>query len=173
MPDIVKELKKESVMAIKKFGWTEQQARVIYNKSLRKQWNNLIVRDNCHPAKTMILLWIQLPLWIFQSVAIRNLVYMLPNPNSIEAQITFSELTMGGFLWIPNLIEVDSSFILPIAMGIINLAIIEIQTMMRIRETTKLQKYATNFFRFLSIGMIPIAAQVPSVRKMYKTKNSA
>lgn len=164
MPDIVQELKKETAVAIKKFNLTEQQARGIYNKSLRKQWNNLIIRDNCHPAKTIILLWIQLPLWICQSVAIRNLVLMLPDSTSIMAQVAFAELTLGGFLWIPNLTEVDGSYILPVALGLINLGIIELQTMMRVRPPTKFQKYAVNFFRVISVAMIPIACQVPAVK---------
>lgn len=163
MPEIAKELKRETAMAVKKFNLNEQQARAIYTKSIRKQYNNLIVRDNCHPAKTIILLWVQLPLWICQSVAIRNLVMMLPDPSSIQAQIAFSELTLGGFLWIPNLTEVDASYILPVALGLINLGIVELQTMMRVRPPTKLQKYAVNFFRIVSVGMIALACQVPAV----------
>lgn len=86
----------------------------------------MVVRENCHPAKTMIILWGQIPLWICQSVAIRNLVAMLPDPSAIEAQIMFAQLTVGGFGWIPNLTEVEASFILPVALGLTNLAIIEV-----------------------------------------------
>lgn len=94
---------------------------------LKKQWNLLIIRENCHPAKSLILLWAQIPLWIIQSVSIRNLVSMLPDPNQLQAQIAYTELTLGGFAWIPNLTEVDSSFIFPVALGLINLAIIEVR----------------------------------------------
>jgi hypothetical protein len=51
---------------------------------LRKQWNNLIIRDNCHPLKATILLWVQLPMWIFLSVALRNFVHMLPHRDGGE-----------------------------------------------------------------------------------------
>lgn len=50
---------------------------------------------------------------------------MLPK-RDLDAQITFTELTLGGFGWIPNLTEVDGSYILPVALGIINLIIIEV-----------------------------------------------
>lgn len=164
MPAIVKELKAETAFGMKKYKWTEKQARVLYNRSVKKQWNNLIVRDNCHPAKTLIVLWGQIPLWIFQSAAIRNLVYMQPDPSAIQAQIAFAELTVGGFGWIPNLTDVDHSFILPVALGVINLSIIQMQVMLRSgKPTGKLQKIATNFFRVLSVGMIPISCMVPSV----------
>lgn len=64
MPELVKELKMETAMAIKKFGWSEAQARIMYNRSVKKQWNNLIIRDNCHPMKASVILIVQIPLWI-------------------------------------------------------------------------------------------------------------
>lgn len=64
-------------------------------------------------------------MWICFSVSLRNLVYMLPN-NDFNAQMIFTELSVGGFGWIPNLTEVDSSYVLPVALGIINLLIIEV-----------------------------------------------
>lgn len=173
MPDIVKELKQETAYAMKKFNWTEREARITYNRSLKKQWDKLIIRENCHPAKTMIVLWGQIPLWIMMSVSFRNMVHMLPDPGSIEAQITFTELTLGGFGWIPNLTEVDHSLILPVAMGLINLTIIEIQNAARTRDPSKLQRIFTNVFRGLSILMVPVAATVPSCLSLYWVTSSA
>lgn len=173
MPDIVKSLKAETAYAVRKFHWTEDQARMMYNHSLKKQWNNLVIRENCHPAKTMVVLWGQIPLWVVMSVAIRNMVHLLPDPSSIDAQITFAELTLGGFGWIPNLTVVDNSFILPVAMGLINFTIIEIQQAARTKDSSKLQKVFTNLFRGLSILMIPIAATVPSCLCLYWVTSSA
>uniref|UniRef100_A0A182RRV0 Membrane insertase YidC/Oxa/ALB C-terminal domain-containing protein n=1 Tax=Anopheles funestus TaxID=62324 RepID=A0A182RRV0_ANOFN len=173
MPELVKELKAETAYAIKKFNWTEKEARIMYNRSLKKQWNKLIVRENCHPAKTMVLLWGQIPLWIVQSVAIRNLVSMMPDPTAIEAQIAYTELTLGGFGWIPNLTELDHSLILPVTLGIINLTIIEIQAASRTKLPSKLQAIFTNLFRVLSVLMVPIAASVPSCLCLYWVTSSA
>lgn len=126
MPAIVKELKIETFHAIKKFKWTEKEAGLRYNRSLKKQFNNLIIRDNCHPAKAAIVILFQIPLWITQSWGIRNLIYMQPDPTSLQAQITASEMLVGGFGWIPNLTEVDHSWILPVTLGLLNLSIIEV-----------------------------------------------
>lgn len=168
MPEIVKELKVETAHAIKKFNWNEQQARYTYNRSLKNQWNNLVVRDNCHPVKAGIVIIFQIPLWLTQSWAIRNLIYMQPDPTSITAQMAFSEMLVGGFGFVPNLTEVDHSLILPISLGVLNLTIIEIQKMSRkIQVNSKLQTYATNFFRLFSVVMVPIAAYVPSGLCLY------
>ncbi|XP_033158158.1 cytochrome c oxidase assembly protein COX18, mitochondrial [Drosophila mauritiana] len=173
MPAIVEELKKEAAMAKHKFKWSEKQTQIVYRRSIKKQWQNLIVRDNCHPMKTMIVLWGQIPLWIFQSVALRNLVYMLPDPTSIQAQIVTTEMTVGGFGWIPNLTVVDNSYILPVALGLINLAIIEVQTMSRTRPSTRLQNIANNVFRGLSVVMVPVACTVPSAICVYWVASSS
>lgn len=113
----------------------------------------------------MVILLGQIPLWIIQSVSIRNLLSLLPNPADITAQVAYTELTVGGFLWIPNLTQVDASFILPIALGIVNLSIIECQTRMRTRPPGKWQKITTNCFRGLSVLMVPVACTVPAVRR--------
>lgn len=126
MPAIIEELKKEAAFARTKFQWTDAQTRIVYNRSVKKQWTKLIVRENCHPLKTLIVLWGQIPLWIVQSAALRNLLAMMPNPAALQAQIVYSELMVGGFGWIPNLCEPDGSLIIPVTLGLLNLAIIEV-----------------------------------------------
>jgi inner membrane protein COX18 len=42
--------------------------------------------------------------------------------------VTFMELSIGGCSWIPNLLVPDESCILPVALGLINLAIVEVMT---------------------------------------------
>ncbi|KAI8126234.1 hypothetical protein FF38_05498 [Lucilia cuprina] len=173
MPAIVEELKKEAAMAMRKFKWTEKQTKIVYQRSIRKQWNKLVVRDNCHPAKTFIVLWGQIPLWIFQSMALRNMVSLMPDPTSLQAQIVATELTIGGFGWIPNLTEVDNSYILPVALGLINLGIIEMQSMMRTRPATRFHNIITNVFRGLSLVMVPVACSVPSALTVYWVASSS
>ncbi|XP_064543617.1 cytochrome c oxidase assembly protein COX18, mitochondrial [Drosophila montana] len=173
MPALVEELKREAAMAKQKFKWSDKQTQIVYRRSIKKQWQNLIVRDNCHPMKTVIVLWGQIPLWIFQSVALRNLVYMLPDPTTLKAQIIATELTIGGIGWIPNLTVVDSSYILPVTLGLINLAIIELQTMTRSRPPTRLQNIANNAFRGLSVLMVPVACTVPSALCVYWVASSS
>lgn len=92
---------------------------------MRQQWTKLIERENCHPLKTSILLLFQIPLWISVSIALRNLVYMLPT-SSLDSELTYLELSLGGFAFIPNLTVPDSSFIIPFLLGILNLGIIEV-----------------------------------------------
>ncbi|XP_011691054.1 PREDICTED: mitochondrial inner membrane protein COX18 isoform X2 [Wasmannia auropunctata] len=138
---------------------------------MKKQWNKLIVRENCHPAKASLLILVQVPLWISLSMSIRNFCYMLPKQDA-GAYTTYQEFSTDGFLWISNL-TIPDSFVLPIAMGLFNLAIIEITCMSRVKELTKWQRYLTIFMRIVTIGMVPIAMSVPSCLSLYWATSSA
>nr|CAD7263683.1 unnamed protein product [Timema shepardi] len=110
-------------------------------------------------------------MWVIFSTTIRNLVYMLPD-RDLASEIICLELSVGGALWFPNLTIPDASLILPVTMGLVNLAIVEVQTLSRLKKPTKFQRYATNLFRGLSVAMIPIAAGVPSCLCLYWTTSS-
>lgn len=47
--------------------------RFQFKKNLRRIISQLYIRDNCHPFKASLLVWVQLPLWISLSLALRNL----------------------------------------------------------------------------------------------------
>lgn len=172
LPELNEELKGEVARAIHMYKLNDRQAQLLYRRSLKKQWNKLVVRENCHPAKTMIVLWGQIPLWICQSVAIRNMLNMLPNPASAEAQMTLMQLSAGGCVWFPDLTVPDSTWILPITFGAINLINVEFHTLERQGPTSRFRTVITNFFRVVSVGLIPVAASVPSCLVLYWTTSS-
>jgi mitochondrial inner membrane protein COX18 len=174
MKDLVPEMKKETAIAIRQFKWTEEEAKKAYMRSMKKQYSMRIVRDNCHPFKSSVVIWAQLPMWLGLSMALRNMS-SATEFSSLESQITLLELSVGGFLWIPNLTYPDSSWILPVFLGLVNLAIIELQVANRLAknvEANKLQKFMTYFFRGISIVMVPVAATVPSCMSLYWTTSS-
>lgn len=171
MDTLIKELKKETAVAIRKFGWDEVHARRMFNRSAKRIWKELIIRDNCHPFKASLLLWVQIPLWVATSMSFRNMASMMPHQDA-AAQILFMELSTGGVSWIPNLTEVDHSFILPVAMGITNLLITEVNVLSRLQPGSRAQNIITNVFRFISIAIIPIAATVPSCVVLYWVTSS-
>lgn len=171
LKDLVNDLKKETAIAKKSLNLTDKQCAILYKRSLKKQWVNLIERDNCHPFKASLVILIQIPIWVCMSFALRNLVYLQSGDPSLL--ITFMELSAGGIGWIPNLTEPDHSLILPVAFGFINLTIIEIQRLSKLRQPSKMHNVFTNVFRVFSIIMIPVAASVPSCMCLYWTTSSS
>lgn len=169
--NLVNELKRETAMAQKAYKLTDKQTVSLYKRSLKKQWVKLIERDNCHPLKATIVIWIQIPIWVCMSFGLRNLVYM--QSGDAAALVTLMEMSVGGIGWIPNLTEPDHSWILPVAFGLTNLSIIELQRISKLRKPSKMYNIFTNVFRVFSIAMIPVAASVPSCMCLYWLTSSS
>uniref|UniRef100_A0A2D4I7B5 Mitochondrial inner membrane protein COX18 n=1 Tax=Micrurus lemniscatus lemniscatus TaxID=129467 RepID=A0A2D4I7B5_MICLE len=91
-----------------------------------------------------------------------------PHSQGLLIQQQFST---GGILWFKDLTLPDSTWILPITLGLLNLLIVEIFSIRR-TETSRFWKYATNFFRAVSVLMIPIASNVPSILAFYWVSSS-
>lgn len=173
MPALVEELKKETAMAKHLYKLNDRDTERLFKYNVKVQWDKLVVRENCHPFKMFVVLWTQIPLWVCQSMAIRNMLNMLPDPNSIDAQTTYTLLMVGGFGWMPDLTAADSTFILPIMFGILNLANIELSMLTKAAKPGRVQTMVMTFFRIFVIALVPVAATVPSCLTLYWTVSSA
>lgn len=160
--DLAKRLSYEITVRAKEKGWTEKHCKFLFKKNLRRIVSELYVRDNCHPVKASVLVWVQLPMWVCLSLALRNLSLGMS-----EASLALqSELAVGGALWFQDLTLPDSTWIMPVSLGLVNLLITEIYVVQR-TGATMFQKIMTNLFRGISLVMIPIAATVPSSMALY------
>ncbi|XP_064141787.1 cytochrome c oxidase assembly protein COX18, mitochondrial isoform X3 [Loxodonta africana] len=165
---IASHLTQEVTVCANQLGWSKRVARLTYLKHMRRLVSELYVRDNCHPFKATVLVWIQFPTWIFISVALRNFSMGAAHSegNYYTSFSVQEQLATGGVLWFPDLTALDSTWILPISVGVINLLIVEIFALQKI-GISHFQKYVTYFVRGISVLMIPVAATVPSSVVLY------
>ncbi|XP_077428778.1 cytochrome c oxidase assembly protein COX18, mitochondrial [Vanacampus margaritifer] len=139
-------------------GWTDKQSRFHFQKNLQRLVSRLYVRDNCHPFKASLLVWVQLPLWISLSLALRNL--------SARHSALQGSLATGGALWFPDLTSPDSTWLLPLAVGLTNLLTVELFSLQK-SNVSSVHKVVTNAMRGVSLLMILIAAGAPSAMALY------
>ncbi|XP_068797401.1 cytochrome c oxidase assembly protein COX18, mitochondrial isoform X2 [Struthio camelus] len=142
----------------KQLGWSEKVARFHFKKNLRRIITELYIRDNCHPFKATLLMWVQIPMWVCVSLALRNC-----SVGAMDSE--------GGTLWFTDLTAPDSTWILPVSLGLVNLLIVEVFALQKLKAT-RFQKLATNFIRVVSVVMIPVAATVPSSMALYWLSSS-
>ena len=45
---------------------------------MKKLIKDLYIRENCHPAKSSLVLWFQIPMWVCLSFALRNMSGAVP-----------------------------------------------------------------------------------------------
>ncbi|KAL6475954.1 hypothetical protein MHYP_G00144530, partial [Metynnis hypsauchen] len=165
--ELARQLSYEISVKAREKGWSEKTCRYHFKKNLRRIVSELYVRDNCHPFKASLLVWVQLPMWVFLSLSLRNLSMGIGHvPAGLQ-----EELAAGGALWFSNLTLPDSTWIIPVSLGLVNLLITEIFALRQL-EASKFQKYVSNFIRGISLVMIPLAAAVPSSMALYWLSSS-
>ena len=85
----------------------------------------LFREEGCSPYKLYLLPWIQIPLWITLSFALRNMSGYFPTCVPYCAGTTES-LSTEGVLWFQDLTVSDPYYILPVLVAVTNLTNIEV-----------------------------------------------
>jgi inner membrane protein COX18 len=130
---------------------------------------DLYAQEGCSPYRVALLPWVQLPLWITLSFALRNMAGVLPGRPSLETVET--ALTTEGCLWFQDLTVPDPCYVLPIILVASNLCNIELHALRR-QTPSRSQRIFTNSLRVLSVAMLFVATQMPSVMTLYWTTSS-
>jgi len=168
--DLHKKLKKEVNDAAIKNKWDDKTTNnyllsnlFLHRKRMKQHYKIPGI------GKRYLLPFVQIPLWISVSISLRHLTGSLPiNIVSTSELETISlQLSQEGCLWFSNLCHIDSYYILPITLGIMNLTIIEIYRGDGKTKAVGLQKYLLMLSRTLSVILIPIACQMPTAVVLY------
>ncbi|XP_055926129.1 cytochrome c oxidase assembly protein COX18, mitochondrial-like [Argiope bruennichi] len=153
---LVPELNKEVNIAKVMYKWDETHAKKIFKRQLRQIHNKFVIRDNCHPFKTVLLSLFQVPLWIVFSISLRNLTFMSQSSNSVTDSLI--ALKNEGLLWFPDLTCPDM-FVIPILLLFVNLTLTEVHALRSIGKGSKLQKFLINTSRGI-IVIVAVAATI-------------
>uniref|UniRef100_UPI00358E3683 cytochrome c oxidase assembly protein COX18, mitochondrial isoform X1 n=2 Tax=Myxine glutinosa TaxID=7769 RepID=UPI00358E3683 len=146
-------------------GWSEKKARAQHKARMKQSISGLYVRDNCHPAKASLLAWVQIPLWLIITVALRTVCISEKTADQPRG------LAEGGLLWISDLTVPDPFWILPLMLGATNLLIVEMFSRQR-KHGGLIARLATYFMRGVSIFMVFVAGSVPSALSLYWVTSS-
>ncbi|KAH8551784.1 60Kd inner membrane protein-domain-containing protein [Umbelopsis sp. PMI_123] len=124
-----------------------------------QQAQQLFKDNDCHPAKSLLLPLVQAPVMISFFMALRAMAE-LPVPGFLD----------GGFAWFTDLSVKDPYYILPVLSSAGMLAILETGS-----ETGAANPQAAgmkNFFRGMTVLMIPFTAWMPSSVFVYWVTNN-
>ncbi|XP_078659517.1 cytochrome c oxidase assembly protein COX18, mitochondrial-like isoform X2 [Branchiostoma floridae x Branchiostoma belcheri] len=163
-------LRRQVSVAGQQRGWTEKQMRRKFNLKMREFRTSLYIRDNCHPFKGSLLVWVQLPLFVCVSFALRHLTGTFQGVHG--AATLQPDMVSQGALWFTDLTAADPTLLLPVLLGTLNLVIVEMHSLQQV-EKTRTQAVLTNFFRGISVLMVMVAAYMPAAMTLYWTSSSA
>ena len=109
---------------IKELG-TSLSGNNVFLVQARKVARQLFSQEGCSPYKLTILPWVQMPLWIVLSFALRDMTGVFPNKVPLNPEATVSFVS-EGLLWFHDLTLPDPYFVLPVILALSNLLNIEV-----------------------------------------------
>ncbi|XP_002119790.2 cytochrome c oxidase assembly protein COX18, mitochondrial-like [Ciona intestinalis] len=166
-------LKLDVENAAEKKKWDDATMALNYKVNLN-HYKRKMMKDNEIPGvlKRYGLPFVQIPLWVSMSVAMRHLTLNLQfTPPSDQLLIVASQLSTEGCLWFVDLCSVDPHVILPFLLCAVNLSIIEIHRGGR-NELIGLNKAFVYFMRTIAVILLPVASQMPAGVVMYWLSSS-
>ncbi|KAI9363979.1 60Kd inner membrane protein-domain-containing protein [Zopfochytrium polystomum] len=146
-------------------------------KKFRAKVRQLYSQHRCHPLQTFLLPWVQIPLFVTISLALRSMVaFPLPSlfgliPAGTDPLVPLPGLSEGGVLWFVNLTQPDPTVLLPIMVGALNWANVEVN-MSNIAKPTARQKALKLLFQSVALVTVPVATQVPAIIALYWVTSS-
>jgi len=155
--------------------WSEEKAKFNFRRVSGDLWREKVIEYNCHFSKLFLPLYIQIPVWLFSSVSLRNLSTMRGSDlrlESVPMQERFIQMSSEGMMWFPNLTVPDSSLLLPMVVGCSFAANIFI-SQRRLQANQMDEKMAKNsrvitylIYTFAAV-MVPLAAFQPTSLALY------
>ncbi|KAI9595353.1 60Kd inner membrane protein-domain-containing protein [Syncephalis fuscata] len=115
------------------FAYYEQQLQ----RRFRRKVNEIYWQQRCHPAMGIAAMMIQIPLFISMSLAVRRLCHQpIPwleayfNNSDSNDRVATVALEMAqpeaGLLWWTDLTAIDPTLVLPVVIGLVHLANVEL-----------------------------------------------
>ncbi|XP_043463638.1 cytochrome c oxidase assembly protein COX18, mitochondrial-like [Leptopilina heterotoma] len=158
-------LRQEITMSMKKLGWPVEYSKTKYKEMMKEVWKRALKDEKTHPIKAIACVSVQFTTWLAMTVALGNMCCAYSFIDLANVPV-YSELTTGGIEWLTNLTVPDSSLLLPIAVGAINLSIVALYYT-NYKNPTIIQKSTSAIFGLLSLGSLPLAMQLPSGVVLY------
>lgn len=115
----------------RKAGVPYDEYRQALHAAFRAKRAALWRAHHCHPLWLLVLPWLQAPIWMVLSIALRDMAgapiasWLRPADRAV-ADAAVAEFVTGGALWYPDLTVPDATFLLPLLIGIVNLANLEV-----------------------------------------------
>ncbi|XP_065220937.1 cytochrome c oxidase assembly protein COX18, mitochondrial [Planococcus citri] len=149
----------------KQHNWSSKKMSQEYKRMMSERRQQKIIENNCHPAKTSLIVLIQAPVWLGFSSALRNLVYMFPSQDT-HAQFMYLQMKLSSFLWLSNLTIPDPTLTLPICLAIVNLSVLQVNYLAR-KKQKGFGKIILNFVRCFTLYIAYVSSTVPSAISLY------
>ncbi|XP_038061231.1 cytochrome c oxidase assembly protein COX18, mitochondrial-like [Patiria miniata] len=163
-------MKQQVALKAKELNWSQKEMANVYSQQVKFMVTRLHFDNKCQSRKIFYVGLVQMGVWSSLTMAIGQMTGKYPELFSTEMDVDFlPELATQGALWFSDLTQFDLA--IPIMLGVVNLALVEMWSLRR-GPLTLLQHRLVNWFRLLSLGMVPIATMMPAALSFFWLSSS-
>ncbi|KXS16100.1 hypothetical protein M427DRAFT_300791 [Gonapodya prolifera JEL478] len=162
-------LRHQVAQVARKEGWSPDVMEKETQKRYRERVRSLYASHQYHPLRTLLLPWVQVPLWVSVSFALRGMVGYVPESawwSALVGGAPVPGMEEGGTLWFENLTRADETLFFPLAVGWTNLANAQLGALSS-APPTPLRTVMIWSFRGLALGSMYFASQMPTAISLY------
>lgn len=170
---LVPALQRATDQEVMRHGWSKEKADFYFQRGVSQIYSSKVIEYNCATSKIFLPIFLQVPIFVFTTAAIRNLVLMRTTPESVDALQRLNELAAGGCLWFPNLAIPDATLALSVLVTLAFLSGTEISTLQYqgkiqlSKNAARHQKIRKVLWRLVAVGMGVVSSQIPSAISFY------
>jgi len=125
------------------------------------QMRELFIKYDCNPLKSIVVPFVQIPVFMSMFFALRKMPDYFP-----------IELSKGGMLWFPDLTIPDSTLVLPLLSASSFLVMIELGKEQMMATNVQQGRMFINIFRGLGILIVPVTMNFSSAMFCYWITNN-
>ncbi|XP_071808874.1 cytochrome c oxidase assembly protein COX18, mitochondrial-like [Asterias amurensis] len=163
-------IRQQVSLAAKELNWSKKEMAQFYSQQVKNIVHNFHFDHRCQSRKLFYVGFMQMGVWTTVTMAIGQMTGTYPELFMAEPEIDFlPELTTQGTLWFADMCQSD--LLIPIMLGVVNLALVELWSLRR-GPLTLLQHRLAIWFRLVSIGMIPVATMMPAAVSFFWLSSS-
>ncbi|XP_014218872.1 mitochondrial inner membrane protein COX18-like [Copidosoma floridanum] len=165
MNDYKKKLKTEYKEYKRHYGWPDELFAQKYTYHVNLKEKELYKKNKIHPNKVHFLVMAEAGIWLYTSLAIRNLCHALPLSDG--AQEIYREMSFDGFGWITDLTVVDPYSILPFFVCFTNIFIIQAHRLFHPNCYSFKMGITYITCQFGNMLMVPMMVSAPAAINIY------
>ncbi|KAK6637403.1 hypothetical protein RUM44_007820 [Polyplax serrata] len=163
--EILKKLQPDLMLKAKRGRWSDARKNREIRLTAKRIFDELMVKNNCHPFKLVILSWSQFPIWMFLSYTLRGLTdFNSPLPVGL---LTKLELTTEGVFWSPNLTVPDETLILSTILFLSTWIMVDVNALSKPYVRSSGLKISSILLKIVGVVSFIVSAVQPSCVALY------
>lgn len=170
---ILKSVKADVATKARENGKTEKEIKILMTKEIKSYTNAFYKSKGISRVGLMLLPWVQMPLWILISLAMRNISGVGDGrvSSAADSPTPTAGIETEGFFWLTDLSVTDPYYVIPVLLFLTNFLNLRLNALQS-RKRSRFSVIVTRTCEVLTISITYISTLLPAAMTLYWVTSS-